>query len=157
MKTSLKGRTKINQRQSTDRPLFKNSVLPGKQSGLVVVRRKRRRVYKKFRQSRTGSEGNKQTKRPLFKSASFPGKYLDLIKERGAKSKVYKKYQSTGLALSEILADPGHKSLYIRLAKTQNEDKLLSLAKDVSGRENVKNKGAYFMRLLQESKLASKK
>jgi len=95
--------------------------------------------------------------KPLFKSPAFSGKYLELIKERRKKSRVYKKYQSTGLALAEILSDPEHKSLYIRLAKTQNGDKLLSIAKDVSDREHVRNKGAYFMRLLQESKRTSKK
>ena len=46
-----------------------------------------------------------------------------------------------------MLHDESHKSLYIKLAKDNDADKLLKLAKDVSLRKNVENKGAYFMSL----------
>ena len=77
----------------------------------------------------------------------FGGEYLDLIKERKKISKAYKKHQFIGLELAEILDDPGHKSFYIKLAKEENPEELLSLAKDVASRKGVRNKGAYFMRL----------
>ncbi len=78
--------------------------------------------------------------------------YLDVLKERAKKSKVYSPHQMTGLTLAQILKDEKHKSLYIKLAKKYKADKLLSLAKSVAERKNVKNKGAYFMRLLYDGK-----
>lgn len=78
--------------------------------------------------------------------------YLELLKERAKKSKVYSPHQMTGLMLAEILGDEKHKSLYIKLAKKYKADKLLTLAKSVAERKNVKNKGAYFMRLLYDDK-----
>ncbi len=75
-----------------------------------------------------------------------------MLKERAKKSKVYSPHQMTGLMLAEILGDEKHKSLYIKLAKKYQADKLLTLAKSVAGRKNVKNKGAYFMRLLYDGK-----
>lgn len=74
--------------------------------------------------------------------------YLDVLKERAKVSRVYKKHQMTGLMISQILGDEKYKSLYIKLAKENNQDKLLALAKDIGLRKNVKNKGAYFMRVL---------
>ncbi len=56
----------------------------------------------------------------------------------------------TGLLLAEILSDEAHKSLYMKLAKEYKQDRLLELAKSVTERKNVKNKGAYFMRLLHD-------
>ncbi|MCL5012133.1 MAG: hypothetical protein M1320_01790 [Patescibacteria group bacterium] len=79
--------------------------------------------------------------------------YLDSLKDRASKSHVYRKYQLIGLSLAELLEDDAHKALYIKLAKTIHNDVLLEIAKDVSQRDNIKNKGAYFMRLLQEKKL----
>jgi predicted RND superfamily exporter protein len=78
--------------------------------------------------------------------------YMDALKERSKTSKVYKKYQMTGLTLSEILEDNKHKALYIKLAKEQDEQKLMELAKKVAENKNVKNKGAYFMRLIHPQK-----
>ncbi len=72
-------------------------------------------------------------------------RYIKLLKKWGKESRVYKKHQLIGLRMTEILGDEKHKSLYIKLAKTGNSDKLLRLAKDVAERKNVKNKGAYFM------------
>ncbi len=74
--------------------------------------------------------------------------YLKEITKRAKESRVYRKYQMTGLMLAEILEDRGHKALYIKLAKEHDEQELLSLAKSVAEKKGVKNKGAYFMRLL---------
>ena len=74
--------------------------------------------------------------------------YLETLKERAKTSRVYKKYQLTGLLIAQLLNDEKHKSLYIKLAKTRNQQKLMSIAKDVSERKNIRNKGAYFMKVL---------
>ncbi len=74
--------------------------------------------------------------------------YLASLKERGKESRVYKKYQMTGLMLAEILGDNAHKALYIKLAKDHDEEKLVRLAKDIAEKKNIRNKGAYFMRML---------
>jgi hypothetical protein len=77
-------------------------------------------------------------------------KYVAELKRRGKESHVYRKYQLIGLEISQILSDEKHKALYIKLAKEQNAERLMALAKDIAGRSNVKNKGAYFMTLLKE-------
>ncbi len=76
--------------------------------------------------------------------------YLDELKKRGKESRIYKEHQLIGLMVAEILEDETHKSLYIKLAKEHNRDKILKLAKSVAERKNVDNKGAYFMKLLHE-------
>jgi len=76
--------------------------------------------------------------------------YIELLKKRAKESKVYSPHQLTGLMISEILQDEKHKALYIKLVKNGNPDELLRLAKSVADRTNVKNKGAYFMRLLHK-------
>jgi hypothetical protein len=73
--------------------------------------------------------------------------YLEELARRAKESHVYRKYQLIGLEISQILNDPKHKALYIKLAKEKNGDALMRLAKDIAERKNVKNKGAYFMRL----------
>ena len=78
--------------------------------------------------------------------------YLELIRERGKRSRVYRQYQLVGLELAELLRDPAHKALYIKLAKDWNSDELLRVAKDVAGRPNINNKGAYFMKIISEDK-----
>jgi len=78
--------------------------------------------------------------------------YLKLLKERSKTSRVYKKFQLTGLIIAQLLNDEKHKSLYIKLAKKHDNDKLIALAKDISERKNIKNKGGYFMRILFPSK-----
>lgn len=77
--------------------------------------------------------------------------YLETLKERGKQSRVYKKYQLIGLEIAQALNDEKHKSLYIKLAKKHPGDHLLSIAKDVSERKKIKNKGAYFMKVLQKT------
>ncbi|HEY4496649.1 MAG TPA: hypothetical protein VI432_00685 [Candidatus Paceibacterota bacterium] len=73
--------------------------------------------------------------------------YLELLKKRSKESRVYSPHQMVGLLIAEILGDEDHKSLYMRLAKNNNHDALIKLAKSVADRKNIKNKGAYFMRL----------
>ena len=73
--------------------------------------------------------------------------YLKKLEERGRTSRVYKEYQLVGLMVAEVLGDEKHKSLYIKLAKKYDEQKLIILAKNISERKNIKNKGAYFMRV----------
>ena len=77
--------------------------------------------------------------------------YFSTLKDRAKKSKVYKPHQATGLALAEILADPEHKSLYMRLSKIYDNNELLRIAKTLSEKKNIDNRGAYFMRVLHAS------
>ncbi len=74
--------------------------------------------------------------------------YLETLKKRRVQSRVYLQHQLTGLEIARILNDESHKSLYIKLAKDFNNDKLLRLAKTIAENHRIKNKGAYFMRLL---------
>lgn len=84
----------------------------------------------------------------MIPQMSLTPDYMAEMKRRAKESRVYQKHQSVGLALAEILNDSKHKALYIRLAKTMSETKLIGLAKSVAERKNIKNAGAYFMRLL---------
>lgn len=83
--------------------------------------------------------------------------YLEKLKERGKKGHIYREFQDTGLMLAEILADRRHKALYIKLAKERDKQELLSLAKRVAENKNIKNKGAYFMRVLFDEAGGKKK
>lgn len=76
-------------------------------------------------------------------------RYLETLKARGQTSRVYVTHQLTGLILADILEDREHKSLYMKLAKQYRERDLLALAKDIAERKNIKNKGAYFMKMLK--------
>lgn len=78
--------------------------------------------------------------------------YLELLRKRAKESKVYSPHQLTGLMIAEILGDEKHKALYIKLAKNNDADTLLKLAKDVADRNNIMNKGAYFMKLFTEAR-----
>ncbi|HOB89939.1 MAG TPA: hypothetical protein PLN18_00985 [Candidatus Colwellbacteria bacterium] len=78
--------------------------------------------------------------------------YFRKIKERAKESRVYTRHQLVGLEMAELLDDRAHKSLYIKLAKEFNEDRLLSLAKSIAEKKNIKNKGAYFMAIWQKEK-----
>lgn len=75
-------------------------------------------------------------------------KYIEKLKKRAKESRVYKKYQLIGLEIAQALGDEKHKSLYIKLAKEGNAEKLLRLAKEIGERKGVRNKGAYFMSTL---------
>lgn len=78
--------------------------------------------------------------------------YLDNLKKRGKESRVYRKHQLIGLEIADILNDRAHKTLYIKLAKEQNADQLLGLAKRVAEKKDVESKGAYFMRIVTGKK-----
>ncbi|MBI4991870.1 MAG: hypothetical protein HZB99_01515 [Candidatus Harrisonbacteria bacterium] len=82
--------------------------------------------------------------------------YLELLRDRSKKSRVYKPHQMTGLSLAEILNDPEHKSLYMRLSKIYDNNELIRLAKNVAERKNIDNKGAYFMKVLKASDIRKK-
>lgn len=79
---------------------------------------------------------------------NFGREYLEELKRRARRSHVYKPYQLAGLQVAEILKDPGHKSLYIKLAKEKNPQVLIRLAKEIAEQKNIRNKGAYFMSCL---------
>ncbi len=78
--------------------------------------------------------------------------YLEKLKKRSKESRVYKKHQLFGLEISEILNDQKHKTLYIKLAKENNPENLLRLAKQVAEKKDVLNKGAYFMKIVTSAK-----
>lgn len=78
--------------------------------------------------------------------------YLGKLKQRGKDSHVYRKYQLLGLEIAQILQDEKHKSLYIKLAKEKGGDKMMRIAKEVAERRDVRNKGAYFMKVLAAEK-----
>lgn len=73
--------------------------------------------------------------------------YLEELERRKKESRIYSEHQLVGLLIAEILGDEEHKSLYMKLARDGDIDKLLKLAKSVAERKNVENKGAYFMKL----------
>ena len=77
--------------------------------------------------------------------------YLNILKERTKKVRVHKKFQFTGLTVAQLLNDEKHKSLYIKLAKKYNNDDLLRIAKEVAERKGIKNKGGYFMTILNKT------
>ncbi|MBI5732419.1 hypothetical protein HY967_00460 [Candidatus Jorgensenbacteria bacterium] len=78
--------------------------------------------------------------------------YMDALRERANTSHAYTSHQLIGLEIADILEDPKHKALYIKLAKEHGPHELLKLAKDVASRSNINNMGAYFMRLVGELK-----
>lgn len=78
-------------------------------------------------------------------------KYMDALKGRAKQSKVFYSHQFAGLEIAVILRDMKHKSLYIKLAKEHNPDMLLSLAKQVMEKRDVKTPGAYFMKLVYQA------
>ena len=82
---------------------------------------------------------------------SLREQYMEELKRRAQTSHVYKKYQLTGLQIADILEDRKHKALYIKLAKEQDAEKLLGIAKGIAENKNVKNKGAYFMTILKDA------
>lgn len=75
--------------------------------------------------------------------------YKELLQKRAKESKVYSSHQMIGLMIAEVLEDEKHKALYIKLAKNEDSDKLLQLAKSVAEKKDVRNKGAYFMKAWQ--------
>lgn len=82
--------------------------------------------------------------------------YLNELKKRQKRSRVYKKFQLDGLVIAELLSDPKHKSLYIKLAKEIGGEKLMPIAKEIAENKKIKNRGAYFMWELQRKKIIKK-
>jgi len=82
--------------------------------------------------------------------------YLKELQKRSGESKVYKKYQLVGLEIADFLKDRSHKSLYIKLAKENDPERLLGIAKEISRNGNIKNKGAYFMTVVKASGIRHK-
>lgn len=79
----------------------------------------------------------------------FDGEYFERLKKRAKKSRVFHRYQQVGLEIAEILGDREHKTLYIKLAKQGDPDRLLELAKTVAEKPGIKSRGAYFMKILK--------
>ncbi|OGY99641.1 MAG: hypothetical protein A2945_03275 [Candidatus Liptonbacteria bacterium RIFCSPLOWO2_01_FULL_52_25] len=90
-------------------------------------------------------------------SMKFGEDYFKELKRRSKQSRVYKKYQLIGLEIAKALHDEKHKSLYMKMAKEGNAQKLLWLAKNIADRNNIQNKGAYFMTLSKELKVKLQK
>lgn len=76
-------------------------------------------------------------------------KYFQELQKRAKKSRIHKIYQSLGIEIAHILGDLKHKALYIKLAKIKDSNKLLTLAKSIAENPSVKNRGAYFMKMLK--------
>lgn len=77
---------------------------------------------------------------------------MDELRRRGKESHVYRKYQLLGLEIAKTLGDEKHKALYIKLAKESVPEELLALAKRIAENREVKNRGAYFMKIITEDK-----
>ena len=77
--------------------------------------------------------------------------YLSTIAQRKKESHIHREFQFIGLEVAQMLGDIAHKALYIKLAKIYGKDRILPLAKDVADRRGIRNKGAYFMKLLYSS------
>jgi len=78
--------------------------------------------------------------------------YFDILASRQKNTRVTTDFQLAGLEIATLLGDTKHKSLYIKLAKQHGIHAVMSLAKSVAQRHDVKNPGAYFMRLIAEMK-----
>lgn len=98
-------------------------------------------------------EDRRSKGKPEEKSAALSGRrtYLEILRERGQTSKVYQKHQLIGLEIAELLSDENHKSFYMKLAKEISAEKLLGIAKDIASRRQIRNKGAYFMKIIHDS------
>lgn len=79
--------------------------------------------------------------------------YFESLEKRRAQSRAYRSYQFIGLELAALLRDMEHKALYIKIAKEHTDhDRLITLAKDIVERKNIRNRGAYFMKLFFNDK-----
>lgn len=78
--------------------------------------------------------------------------YLETLAKRRKDTRAYYKHQALGAELGELLRDTAHTALYIKLAMQFDETRLRTLAKATAEKRDVKNKGAYFMRVLYGDK-----
>lgn len=76
--------------------------------------------------------------------------YLSLLNRRAKESRSYRAFQTTGTDIADILGDQKHIALYIKIAKTIDGQTLLQTAKLIMQNKNVRNPGAYFMRIAKE-------
>lgn len=76
--------------------------------------------------------------------------YLSLLNRRAKESRSYRAFQTTGTDIADILGDQKHTALYIKIAKTVDGQTLLQTAKLIMQNKNVRNPGAYFMRIAKE-------
>lgn len=76
-------------------------------------------------------------------------KYWKTLEERASTANISQPFQLVGLNIAGILGDNQHKALYIKYAKEYNREQLLELAKQTAERPGIKNRGAYFMKLVQ--------
>ncbi len=78
-------------------------------------------------------------------------KYLASLRARKTESKAYQPHQHVGVEIAQILSDKKHVGLYIRLCTQYDPHSLLAIAKDIAEKKNVKNKGAYFMKIYKDT------
>jgi len=83
--------------------------------------------------------------------------YTEELSRRRKESRAYTSYQHVGLEIADILNDWSHRSLYIRLARDNDPNALIRLAKSVADRKGIDNPGAYFMKILAEEKKKQKR
>ena len=84
--------------------------------------------------------------------------YLDRIRERAKESHIHSRHQMIGLMVADALEDSAHKALYIKMARDENGEKMLYMAKSIAENSKVENKGAYFMKVWRmENKATPKK
>ncbi len=74
------------------------------------------------------------------------------VKYKDRPKNIAYEFQMYGVYLAESLGDTKHYSLYIKLAKEQDAGKLRQLAKSISERSTIRNKGAYFMSCIVHKK-----
>jgi hypothetical protein len=79
--------------------------------------------------------------------------YFEELAKRAKESHVHSAHQLAGLEIADILGDQKHKALYIKLAKKHGSHKLITLAKSVAEKKDVKNAGAYFMKIITKENL----
>lgn len=76
-------------------------------------------------------------------------KYWKTLEERASTSNISRPFQLVGLNIAGLLGDIRHKALYIKYAKEYDREQLLELAKQIAERPGIKNRGAYFMKIVQ--------
>jgi len=76
--------------------------------------------------------------------------YFTLLSKRAEKTRAFSAFQDTGTLVSEILGDPKHIALYIKIAKKVDSRTLVGTAKGIVERGHIQCPGAYFMRIAKE-------
>ena len=76
--------------------------------------------------------------------------YIKNLKDKSKTVKVHTKHQLTGLQISGILGDESHKTFYIKLAKYNNAQDLINLARISTEKKEIEKPGAYFIKIAKE-------